>query len=228
MTAFEEELLLYGGARVIALCVEWSNKSTYQMARSSDVLCYITAFIYLFVHSCCDLDVPLMRSDPFPVTFGRGDFRYPPNNPFLPKQFEPDAVFVTVNTAKGQVVGQVVKLYDGPGKEWDRKQIYHQMPWLPWLNVTVFLGIPYAEPPVKNLRFMVSPRMLWFCRLILPLCTFNLDTAVLRRIVLWGVFGLAGSLMESGVEVRMWWRGLIVLIFQGPFLRKCVLAKVFS
>ncbi|XP_055327579.1 acetylcholinesterase-like [Paramacrobiotus metropolitanus] len=81
---------------------------------------------------------------------------YQPNNPFFKPQFESDDVFVTVETTKGKVTGRVVRLYDGPGREWDKRHLAfsNQAPYMPWLNVTVFLGIPYAEPPLRDLRFM--------------------------------------------------------------------------
>ena len=86
------------------------------------------------------------------------EFYRPTNDPLFPPQFETERIFRTVDTNKGRVIGTLIRLHDGPGREWDRRQLNTQQttPWQDWMNVTVFLGIPYAEPPIGDLRFRVS------------------------------------------------------------------------
>ena len=76
--------------------------------------------------------------------------------------------FVTVSTLYGNVVGRIVYLCDGPGKPLRDRPLpaqyqvsgsptgYHTIRSF-WKNVTTFLGIPYARPPIReyNLRFKV-------------------------------------------------------------------------
>jgi Carboxylesterase family len=107
------------------------------------------------------LEAQFINSPPFPNDrsyLAQWDFRPFTNNPLFGKQFELETLSRTVDTPKGKVVGLLVRLHDGPGREWDRKQLHTEQttPWQTWLNVTVFLGIPYAEPPIGNLRFRVG------------------------------------------------------------------------
>ena len=64
---------------------------------------------------------------------------------------------VRVSTDTGTVQGFYVYLYDRPGlrpEEWPvTKPLDLQRP---YLNVTVFLGIPYAQQPVNEGRFKVT------------------------------------------------------------------------
>ncbi|GAV08990.1 hypothetical protein RvY_18602-2 [Ramazzottius varieornatus] len=63
-----------------------------------------------------------------------------------------------VRTSKGMVQGEMIRLFDGPGTEWDPnfKKLSVERPYMERLTVVNFLGIPYAEPPTKetNRRFL--------------------------------------------------------------------------
>lgn len=58
-----------------------------------------------------------------------------------------------VETAKGEIVGTVVLLWNGPWKEFTRDSLVRDSARIPYLNATVFLGIPYAEPITRDRRF---------------------------------------------------------------------------
>lgn len=65
---------------------------------------------------------------------------------------------ITVRLRLGAVVGVNVSLCDGPGvPEYDRPNARRNnfSPNL-YSNIAVFLGIPYAEPPIRDRRFKVS------------------------------------------------------------------------
>lgn len=62
---------------------------------------------------------------------------------------------VSVNTRYGRVVGKIAYLCDAPGLPERERPFFGPRPKI-FLNVTVFLGIPYARPPVGEYRFRVS------------------------------------------------------------------------
>jgi hypothetical protein len=67
---------------------------------------------------------------------------------------------VTVNTNYGRVNGFLVYLYDGPRvPEFDRPGVANVDKIKG--RVSVFLGIPYAQPPVGEARLMVRPIFCW-------------------------------------------------------------------
>lgn len=99
--------------------------------------------------------------------WGRGQFQSPYNKrqvPFLgdmrclvDKNLDDSlGTSVSVRLRIGIVIGVNVSLCDGPGvPEYDRP--YSRPNYAPnvYRNIAIFLGIPYAEPPIKDRRFRV-------------------------------------------------------------------------
>ena len=114
---------------LVVPCDQWEN-----LLVLINMLPLIVFVIFLLECAQCfpDPDQFPIRNRPFP------GYLYPQNNPLWDTPFEREDQFVQVETSKGLVTGQVVRLFDGPGREWDRKQQYTTTPWIPWLNVTVF------------------------------------------------------------------------------------------
>ena len=78
---------------------------------------------------------------------------------------------MTVNTNYGRVNGFLVYLYDGPRvPEFDRPGVANVDKIKG--RVSVFLGIPYAQPPIGEARLMVSV-INRYCRIHIekPACT---------------------------------------------------------
>ena len=68
---------------------------------------------------------------------------------------------ISVTTPHGRVRGFTVHLFDGPGVViGDRPGVYHTGKL--WRTVSVFLGVPYAMPPVNEGRFKVNNFFLIF------------------------------------------------------------------
>ena len=62
---------------------------------------------------------------------------------------------ITINTNYGRVNGFLVYLYDGPRvPEFDRPGVANVDKIK--ASVSVFLGVPYAQPPIGEARLMVS------------------------------------------------------------------------
>lgn len=99
--------------------------------------------------------------------WGRGQFQSPQNKKqelfigdsrcLLDKNLDDTTrTPVSVRLRIGIVIGVNVSLCDGPGvPEYDRP--YSRPNYSPniYRNIAVFLGIPYAEPPIKDRRFRV-------------------------------------------------------------------------
>ena len=84
-----------------------------------------------------------LRRIPVPVT--NNDFNlYPPS--------EKERISCRATTTKGSIRGEIVQLAPDGGQPGDTER---EISWQDGLNVTVFIGIPYAEPPIGDLRFRV-------------------------------------------------------------------------
>ncbi|KAG1665144.1 Neuroligin-4, X-linked [Nymphon striatum] len=73
-------------------------------------------------------------------------------NTYYNPLYRPNDERYRVKTNYGQLSGYQVFLYDGPKvplEDRPEKQIFHKI----YKNVTVFKGIPYAEPPINDYRF---------------------------------------------------------------------------
>lgn len=62
--------------------------------------------------------------------------------------------YVTVNTAQGEIHGFLVYLYDNPDPLSGYRPDPHRVDRI-LRNTSVFLGIPYAQPPINEGRFKV-------------------------------------------------------------------------
>jgi Carboxylesterase type B len=80
-----------------------------------------------------------------------------------------------VKTPYGQIQGFKVNLYDNPHPEYSVRPEYNPVEKVQG-NVSVFLGIPYAMPPVNEGRFKVSE--IWVSSVELQVCFLSLKNYV--------------------------------------------------